>query len=281
MVINKVNLIYFSPTGTSKRVSEAIVEGTEIKELAVLDITLHPLNEDVLFSATNLAVIAVPVYGGHVPPIAVERLQHIQGQNTPVLIVVVYGNRAYEKALVELDQLVTSRGFKVIAGGTFIGEHSFSTEAHPIAKGRPDLSDLNLAVDFGKRVADKIASASDIETLYGIDVRRIKRPNQPFWPLFRFARKLMKLRKSGVPFPQTPYLKNEKACTQCALCVASCPTGAITLNATGGMSVDPEKCIKCCACVRACKRKGFVYETPLAQLLSDYFKKQKEPQTLL
>lgn len=281
MVIDKVNLIYFSPTGTSKRVSEAIVEGTQIKEVAVTDVTLQPLSEEVVFSATSLAVIAVPVYGGHVAPVAVERLRQIQGQNTPALIVVVYGNRAYEKALIELDQLVTSLGFKVIAGGTFIGEHSFSTEAHPIAMGRPDFSDLHLAADFGKRVADKIASATDIETLYGVDVRQIKRPKQPFWPLFRFARKLMKLRKSGIPFPRTPYLKNEKTCTQCGLCVASCPTGAITLSVDEGMCIDPEKCIKCCACVRACKRKGCVYETPLAQILSDYFKKQKEPQTVL
>ena len=31
----------------------------------------------------------------------------------------------------------------------------------------------------------------------------IKRPSQPFFPLFRFLRKVIKLRKSGTPLPRT------------------------------------------------------------------------------
>ncbi len=38
---------------------------------------------------------------------AVERLRTVKGRGTPALLVAVYGNRAYEDALVELD-LVTS-----------------------------------------------------------------------------------------------------------------------------------------------------------------------------
>ena len=49
-----------------------------------------------------LAVITVPVYGGRVAPPALARLKEIRGNHTPAVIAVVYGNRAYEKALEEL-----------------------------------------------------------------------------------------------------------------------------------------------------------------------------------
>ncbi len=51
-----------------------------------------------------------------------------RGLDTPAVLVVVYGNRAYEKALMELDAFAIPHGLKVIAGATFIGEHSYSTD---------------------------------------------------------------------------------------------------------------------------------------------------------
>lgn len=50
-----------------------------------------------MIPASALAIIVVPVYGGHVAPLAMERLQYIRGVDTPTVLVVVYGNRAYEK----------------------------------------------------------------------------------------------------------------------------------------------------------------------------------------
>lgn len=172
-----------------------------------------------------------------------------------------------------------THGLKVIAGATFIGEHSYSTDEHPIAAGRPNDSDLALATEFGKKIIEKIKTATGPDTLYPIDVRAIKRPRQPFFPLFRFLRKVIKLRKSGTPLPRTPWVKDESLCTHCGLCVVHCPAGAITKG--DELNVDETKCIKCCACVKVCPRNAKVYDTPFAALLSDCFKKQKQPQTIL
>ena len=68
----------------------------------------------------------------------------------------------------------------------------------------------------------------DRDTLYPVDVRAIKRPSQPFFPLFRFLRKVIKLRKSGTPLPRAPWVEAEDLCTHCGLCVVRCPAGAIT-----------------------------------------------------
>ena len=121
MTVNEARLIYFSPTHTSKQVAEAIVHGTGIKNVISINLTLQTVEETVI-PTSALAVIVVPVYGGHVAPLAMERLESIRGLDTPAVLVVVYGNRAYEKALMELDAFAIPHGLKVIAGATFIGE---------------------------------------------------------------------------------------------------------------------------------------------------------------
>ena len=147
MIVTEAHLIYFSPTHTSKQVGEAIVHGIGITNFSTTDLTLKPV-EEMELPTSALAVVVVPVYGGHVAPLAMERLESIRGNDTPIALVVVYGNRAYEKALMELDAFVLLNGFKVIAGATFIGEHSYSSAKYPIAAGRPDSNDLELAVEF-------------------------------------------------------------------------------------------------------------------------------------
>ena len=278
MTVNEAHLIYFSPTHTSKQVAKAIVQGTGIKNVVPVDLTLQ-MAEETVIPASALAIIVVPVYGGHVAPLAMERLKNIRGLDTPAVLVVVYGNRAYEKALMELDAFAIPHGFKVIAGATFVGEHSYSTARFPIAQGRPDGSDLAFANEFGNKVMEKIQAAVTPDKLYQVDVRAIRRPGQPFFPLFRFLRKVIRLRKSGVPLPRTPWVEDESLCTHCGLCVAHCPVGAIIKG--DELHTDADKCIKCCACVKACVKKARVYDTPFAALLSDCFKKQKLPQTIL
>lgn len=186
MNIDEVQLITFSPTCTSKQVGEAIVHGTGISSVSKVDLTLEAAGKREVPSHA-LAVITVPVYGGHVAPLALERMKELHADGAPAVVVVVYGNRAYEKALVELDAFVTKLGFKVIAGATFVGEHSYSSEKYPVASGRPDADDLEYAKLFGEKIRAKIAAAEDMEKLYGVDVTRIQRPRQPFFPLLRFC----------------------------------------------------------------------------------------------
>lgn len=278
MNVKEAHLIYFSPTRTSQQVGEAIVRGIGITNVIKTNLTLQPIPDFVIDEET-LTIITVPVYGGHVAPLAMDRLKSIRGTNTPVVLVVVYGNRAYEKALMEFDFWAVQQGFKVIGGATFIGEHSYSTERYPVAAGRPDENDLSLAEDFGKKIYDKVVAAEMPEKLYMVDVRNIKRPRQPFFPLFRFLRKVIALRRSGIPLPRTPRVEDESLCNRCSICIKCCPAGAIKKGEE--LCADAAECIKCCACVKNCPKKARTFETPFGILLSQCFSRPKEPKTLL
>ncbi len=157
MNINSAKLIYFSPTQTTRKIIEGIAQGVQPVTIEHLDLTPpEARTRTLLESHDELAIIGSPVYSGRVPVDAASRLRRLKGHDAPAVIVVVYGNRAYEDALLELRDLVVDAGFKPFAAGAFIGEHSFSTIATPIAVQRPDGEDLSKAKEFGKMVHEKM-----------------------------------------------------------------------------------------------------------------------------
>lgn len=275
MEISKINIVYFSPTHTSAKVAKAIAKGFGNIDSEVFDATRKEVS--LKAEKDSLTIVAVPVYGGHIAITARHRLEMLEGNGTPVIPVVVYGNRAYEEALKELAALLEEKGFVPVAGATFIGEHSYSTDKKPIAKGRPDGNDLAFAENFGKALSVKINNLSDAES-GKVDVAKIRKPKQPFFKLLGFVFNVLRLRRSGKPMPVTP-LTDESLCKHCGACVVACPVAAIE---KGREEVtNASRCIRCCACVKVCPHKARTFDTPFADLLSKYFVSQKENCTIL
>ena len=229
MNIQRVKLIYYSPTGTSAKTVKAIQSGININ-YDKIDLTL-PESELKQYSLkdTNLAIIAVPVYSGRVAPTAAKRVAKIKGQDTPAILVAVYGNRAFEDALIELRDLTEPNGFKVVAAGAFIGEHSFDAPSTPIATGRPDVEDLEKAKEFGARVEAKVLDITVIPELFIPG-------NHPY----------REGGKTGGRCPET----DEAICILCGMCARVCPTGCVTV--TDIVDTEIDDCTACAACVKKC-----------------------------
>ena len=269
MKIEKTKLIYFSPTGSTKRILEYISEGLNAP-VEHIDLTRPDFTLKNGFFGQEIAVIGVPVYVGRVPALAVKRLRELKGNNTPAVLVVVYGNRAFEDALIELSDIVSAQGFKPIAGGAFVAEHSFSSIEVPIARGRPDEFDKEKSVEFGKEVREKLLKENSI-----LDLAAVAFPgNRPYREPFPTGRER--------PRPSSPDTFEEK-CTKCGRCEEVCPAAAITI----GSSVDTKKedCIKCYACIKSCptgarvmRDQWFVSHT---KVLHDNLVKRREPETFL
>ena len=91
---DSIRSIFFSPTGTSKKIAEAITRGvpapTDEPPLALpvqpLDLT-HTAGPETTLSAETVAVIAAPVYGGRIAPVAMKRLAGIRGSGGPAVLV--------------------------------------------------------------------------------------------------------------------------------------------------------------------------------------------------
>lgn len=264
MYYNKVHLIYFSPTHTSAKIAYAIAEGLGIRIIEETDLTYECPAEKIQVEDA-LAILAVPVYGGRVAETAIERLKQIEATNSAVIPIVLYGNRDYEDALIELRDFSIHAGFTPLAAAAFIGEHSYSRAdiGMPIAANRPDDEDCAIAQDLGKAISLKLESISSIEDILPFDVKG----NFPY-------------KVKGASTPATPLTK-EELCTQCGHCIEICPTAAIGMNDLGEVESDKELCIKCCACVKECPQEARIFDTPYTAMLFNNFKQRKSPELFI
>ncbi len=266
MKIKKIWLVSFSPTRTSKHGIDAIASGLQGIPCETLDLTYpDKIVETVHFAADELVIIGVPVYAGRVAPLAVKRLATIQGVGTPAVLVVTYGNRAFEDALLELRDIAEGAAFKPIAACSFIGEHSFSGTETPIGASRPDSVDLAIAKAFGVKIMAKIANIENLESEQCLKVPG----NSPY--------------KEGMgSLPFTPAVVHSK-CTQCAACITTCPAGAISL--VSEIEIDQNSCIFCCACIKNCPEDAIEIEAePIKQKrqwLYENYVERKEPELYL
>lgn len=251
-MIRATRLIYFSATGTTARIVSAIGEG--IGNADTLSCALLPsAPADLSIPSDEIAVFGVPVFSGRVPALAREALEKIKGEHTPAIITCVYGNRDYDDALLELSDIVTRNGFRVLSAGAFIGQHSIFPDT---GRGRPDTPDLAIARKFG---TDSLSIALKNK----VTPCKIK-GNQPY-------RKTQK-----VPL----YPSAGKKCNRCGICAGQCPAQAI--DTENPSATDKRKCISCARCIAVCPRHARKFHGLLYRLISRKFVKKyslrKEPE---
>lgn len=223
----KIHQITFSPTGGTRRVSDYICEGIGanpfVTNLCVKEgqIRLPDIHEE------DLVIIAMPVFAGRVPALAVERLKRIQSNHAKCAVVAVYGNRAYDDALLEMQDVATEMGFRVVAAVSAVAEHSI---ARVYAAGRPDAEDRKELAAFGAAIINKVESADVYKPLALPGNRPYRAGNTR-------------------PFPTA-----DEQCTDCGICQELCPANAIP--AGNLRSVNKKACISCMRCLSVCPTKA-------------------------
>lgn len=215
--MNTVEII-FSPTGGTEKVAHII--GRQWSE-SIVKIDLCDSKID--FSECDInkedqVLVAMPSFGGRAPSAAIERLKKIAGNGARCTLVCVYGNRAYEDTLAEMEDAAKECGFRVVAAIAAVAQHSIIPQ---YAANRPDASDEKQLAEFAQRISDKTEAVVSIPG------------NRPY-------------KKAGgaglVPKPS-------KDCVKCGVCAKNCPVQAID---TIKFRADSKKCIACMRCAKQC-----------------------------
>lgn len=224
MEIRNVTSIFFSPTGSTRRLVSMLSKTfpSKPREVDITPYTQRGLSMD--FGPDHLVLFGVPVYGGRIPSPAVQTLRRMQGSRTPAVLVAAYGNREYDDALLELADIAAANGFIPFAAAALIAEHSIM---HSVAAGRPDAQDAKKIEAFGTQLWKKLSTS---EALSPVSVKGT-RPYKEF---------------GGVPMKP----KAGRSCTGCGICAALCPAHAIPANVPS--CTDKDACISCMRCIKVC-----------------------------
>ena len=262
----KIRAMYFTGTGTTARITTTIAYSmwSEMKSAGFqkeADINFSPkaAREKVYaFDENDIVVFGVPVIAGRVPNVLLPFLDTLEGGGAMAIPVVLYGNRNFDDALIELRNILEDKGFNTVAAAAFIGEHSFS---RTLGAGRPDAADMNEATQFAKDAADKI-----------LWIMRDSREHER--ELFAVLEEVCPVEVEGCE-PIRPYYKPrdrhgehinilkvkpklyENKCIKCGMCASICPMGSISKENPG---VVDGICIKCCGCVKKCPQEALYYD---------------------
>lgn len=256
-----IKAMYFSPTHTTEQIVMQIAErlrdqlSCNMKQINITKPTARDKNYS--FDAKDILVLGLPVYAGRIPTVTENTIKQLTGDNTPVILITLYGNRAYDDTLLEMKDTLEKQSFKIIAAAAFIGEHSFS---YDLAANRPDGKDMLAASEFATKIAHKIENSFANNAAEKVAV------------------------KGNFPYKEraaTPLFapKTTDECNECMICYNECPTDAIEKNPK---IIDTQKCIRCCACVKSCplEAKYFDHEIFIKSKiwLEENFSERKEPE---
>lgn len=244
-----IHAMYFSGTETtekiiitiSKRLAALMNADVSITNFSLPSARVSPLS----FTSSDLVIFGTPVYAGRVPNVLLKYIKTISGSGALAVPVVLFGNRDYDDALIELRDLLEDDSFHTIAAAAFVGEHSFSTV---LAAGRPDADDMKLANNFSERIFEKLNSVPKPELLSPIEVKGVL-PVRPYYQPRDRDGNAIDIRKV-LP-------KINSGCNGCGLCADICPMGSIShedIHKYTGI------CIKCCACVKRCPKHARYFD---------------------
>lgn len=217
----KTYQLVFSPTGGTEKAAAAITKNWP--QVRAIDLSLPDTDGSaVSIESDALVLVAMPCFGGVAPQLALDRFARIKGNGATCVLAAVYGNRAYENTLVQMQDTAQAAGFQVIAAVSAVAEHSI---IHQYAAGRPNAEDREELARFGTKILEKAESGST-ETL----VIPGKRP----------------YKTSGGGMVPTANAR----CTGCGLCAQKCPAQAISPERC--KTTEKSKCIGCMRCVSIC-----------------------------
>lgn len=244
MEISRISVLFFSPTGRTRRVARFLTEGLRKtrKPLVAVNITdKYDRETPREFAPDELVFLVSPVYFGRVP-LPLQELSQLKGNGAAVVPVVVYGNRQYEDSLRELSDVLSKSDFNTVAAAAFIAEHN---QIPTLAQGRPDAADRTVIANFAEAAALKVLKA---ETIADILLSVPGEGDYRDYP--------------GVPTAPVP----PENCRHCSQCVDICPVDIIdaaTLKAT-----DPKACIGCFACITVCPDHDRQFPSPVREFMA-------------
>ncbi|QEE14729.1 4Fe-4S binding protein [Promethearchaeum syntrophicum] len=258
--------IFFSPTNSTLKITTTIADAFKFEKLPDFNLTFPSKRKiENIGAKADILIFGAPVYAGKIPSMIIPAIKNMIGRNRWIIPIAIYGNVRVGNALSEMIYLFREQGFRILAAGSFIGEHSFTDNDLKLAVNRPDYDDLKIAREFGVKIREKLESDPKEIDMLG------QKPDISEANFEYKARNLIKIIR----------VHGEK-CNRCMGCWSICPTEAIDMDT---LEIHEEKCFRCCACVKCCnfnvREIDFTMAPEMKEKFMEFSKIRKEPEFFL
>lgn len=240
----KITAAYFSPGGSTKEIAELFASSLD-SDARYLDLIKSTPADTVNFGENDLLLIAMPVFAGRIPAVCRDMLCKLKSEGAYAAAIAVYGNRDFDDALLEICDILSENGFRIVGAAAFIARHSIFPS---VAKDRPDAQDKAEILRFAEGCLENSTKSSLNLVIPG---------NRPY-----VNPSALPLRPNG----------KKSSCNGCNTCVHVCPVQAIDKDEP--TKTDKTKCITCMACVYNCPTGSRGLHTPIYKIAGSLFAKK-------
>lgn len=245
-----IKVSYFSPSGGTKKAAIMLANKLADK-YEIIDSTSNCNREiEIALKGDDLLIIAAPVYAGKIPQVK-GLFKNFKGDKTPCIVMAAYGNRHYDNALAEMQEILETSGFICIGAIAPIIPHIYSEK---LGNNRPDSYDEVIIDNFACKIKEKLNN-------YNIESIIVPGERKPEF-------------LETYPGSKIPRLFDKNKCVNCIACVSQCPVSAIDKDSK---EINLNICISCMNCASVCKfeARTFDYSQTKIYLESNYLKRRE------
>jgi flavodoxin/NAD-dependent dihydropyrimidine dehydrogenase PreA subunit len=248
-------IIYYSQTGNTQKIAEAIYVGMspQVEQCDIRRLTEIDPGKDL--SNYDLIGLGAPVWGEGIPHIQtfIERINGLDGKHAFAFCTHGTLPRSFLAAVVPA---MMQRGLTIIGWNDWYGACYVPMLPKPyFTDGHPDAIDLKEAEDFGREMAELSNRIYQGETQLIPTFPRGKDYDEIYGqPLGLIGG----LPEDGVKAMSYPLKINMDKCTWCNLCVENCPTNSIDFSVSPPL-FRPD-CARCWFCEQICPEGAIEYD---------------------
>ncbi len=239
----RITLVYFSQTGNTLKIAEAMAGEFERAGHTALCIPIREARPD-HFTRSDLIGLGTPTFESHAPTPVLDFVRSLPPLSGLRSFAFATCGGAAGNVLSDLTRQLEKKGSEVIDSFLALGEvHHPAPCIRGKSAGCPNKGDLTNAKRFAATLCQRFGSGS--ESRYGG-----LQPRRGFYTLVgKIAGSEALIRR----LEPKPILDLEK-CRRCQRCSRECPTDNITMNPT---PTHAGRCIRCYRCIQVCEHDAY------------------------
>ena len=253
--MKKALITYHSNSNNTKEIARFIKSILEERGWCVTTRNLLSKRELGSVSDIDLIITGVPVHYWDIPGAALEAIRELPTFNqTYGFVFSTFGKCVCNRVPYNLAKELQKKNVTIIGGAQIVMPNSTPVEDGTVigdietSYGKGELTRTNLKKI--EKALISVASRIERDAIKKFDIRKLKRLHtRNLAGLVASSVMTTKKRIDSMP----PVLYKADLCQYCKRCIKNCDYQAIRFSGENSVLIDNEQCMRCYACINACK----------------------------